>query len=84
MTDDPVRARRRQVARWNGLAKRTGYLLYLAAIVAFALSFAVGFTSTMSAIIIGTLVAGSVLLAPAIIIGYAVNAAERDDRARGL
>jgi hypothetical protein len=30
------------------------------------------------------LVAGSILLAPAIVLGYAVKAAERDDRERGL
>jgi hypothetical protein len=30
------------------------------------------------------LVVGSVLLAPSIVLGYAVKAAEREDRARGL
>jgi hypothetical protein len=30
-----------------------------------------------------TLIAGCVLLAPAIILGYAVRAAEREDRERG-
>ena len=34
----------------------------------------------MAAIVIGTLIAGSVLLAPSIVLGYAVKAAERDDR----
>jgi hypothetical protein len=35
-------------------------------------------------VVIGSLVIGSVLLAPAIVLGYAVKAAEKDDRARGL
>jgi hypothetical protein len=30
------------------------------------------------------LIIGSILLAPSIIIGYAVKAADRDDRERGL
>ena len=30
------------------------------------------------------MIVGSVLLAPAIVLGYAVKAAERDDRERGI
>ena len=81
---DPVRARRQQIARWTRLANRVGYLCFAAAVVAFALASAFGFTGTMSAIVIGALVAGTILLAPAIVLGYAVKAAERDDRERGL
>jgi len=81
---DPVRARREQIARWTLLANRVGYLCFAVAIVAFVLAFAFGFTGTMSAIVIGALVVGTILLAPAIVLGYAVKAAERDDRERGL
>lgn len=81
---DPIRARREQIAHWTLLANRIGYLCFAVAIVAFVLAFALGFNSTMSTIIIGALIVGSVLLAPAIVLGYAVKAAERDDRERGL
>lgn len=81
---DPVRARRQQIARWTLLANRVGYLFFAVAIVAFVLAFEFGFTGTMASIIIGSLVVGSALLAPAIVLGYAVKAAERDDRARGI
>ena len=54
------------------------------AIVLYVLTFAVGFTSTMSTLIIALVIIGSILLAPAIILGYAIKAAERDDRERGL
>lgn len=81
---DPVRLRRRQIAKWSLLANRVGYLLWAVAIATFVIGFAVGFNSTVSAIVIACLVAGMVLLAPTIIIGYAVKAAERDDRERGL
>ncbi|MEY3112082.1 MAG: hypothetical protein RIT23_1213, partial [Actinomycetota bacterium] len=30
------------------------------------------------------LIVGSILLAPAIVLGYAIKAAERDDRERGV
>ncbi|MCB1000765.1 MAG: hypothetical protein KDB40_15830 [Acidimicrobiales bacterium] len=81
---DPVRARRQQIARWTLMANRIGYLFFALAIVCFVLAFAFGFTSTMSTLIIGSLVVGSILLAPAIVLGYAVKAAERDDRERGF
>jgi hypothetical protein len=81
---DPVRARRAQIAHWTLLANRIGYLCFALAIVCFVLAFALGFNATMSSIIITALVVGSLLLAPAIVLGYAVKAAERDDRERGL
>jgi Na+/proline symporter len=81
---DPVRIRRRQVAKWTLLANRVGYLLFGVAIAVFVIGFALGFTGIVSAIVIGCLIVGSILLAPAIVLGYAVKAAEKDDRARGL
>jgi len=81
---DPVRARRQQVARWTLLANRIGYLFFAVAIAVFVIGFAIGFTGALVGIVVFGLVAGSVLLAPAIVLGYAVKAAERDDRQRGL
>lgn len=81
---DPVRARRQQIAHWTLIANRVGYLLFALAIALFVIAFAVGFSSTMSTLVITSMVIGSILLAPAIVLGYAVKAAERDDRERGL
>jgi DMSO/TMAO reductase YedYZ heme-binding membrane subunit len=81
---DPVRARRRQVARWTRLANRLGYLCFGIAIVTFVVGFIVSFNSAVSAIVVVSMIVGSVLLAPAIVLGYAVKAAERDDRERGI
>ena len=81
---DPVRARRRQVAKYTLLANRIGYLFFALAIATFVIGFAISFNGTVSAIVIGSIIIGSVLLAPAIVLGYAVKAAERDDRERGL
>jgi hypothetical protein len=83
-TPDPVRARRQQVARWTLLANRVGYLFVALAMALFFIAFAVGFSSTMATLVIATFVVGCVLLAPSIIVGYAVKAAERDDRERGF
>jgi hypothetical protein len=81
---DPVRARRQQIARWTQLANRLGYLGFAVAIVCFAVALATGFTSTMASIVIGSLIVGSILLAPSIVLGYAIKAAEREDRERGI
>jgi hypothetical protein len=83
-TDDPVRVRRAHIARWALLANRVGYLFVGLAIALFFIAFAFGFSATMASLVIGSLITGCVLLAPSIIIGYAVKAAERDDRERGL
>jgi hypothetical protein len=81
---DPVRVRRAQVARWALLANRVGYLLFGVAVALFVLAFVIGFTGPLVAAIVASLVVGSALLAPAIVLGYAVKAAEKEDRARGL
>ena len=81
---DPVRARRDQVARWTLLANRVGYLVLALAVTLFILAFLFGFTATMATLIIVSLVVSFVLLAPSIVLGYAVKAAERDDVERGF
>ena len=81
---DPIRARRQQVALWTKRANRLGYLCFGVAIVTFVVGFIVSFNSTVSTIVVVSMIIGSVLLAPAIVLGYAVKAAERDDRERGL
>ena len=43
-----------------------------------------GFNGVLVTLVTISLVVGSILLAPAIVLGYAVKAAERDDRERGL
>jgi heme/copper-type cytochrome/quinol oxidase subunit 3 len=81
---DPLRARRAQVARWTLLANRLGYLFLAVAVATFLVAFAVGFSSGPATVVVATFVVACVLLAPSIVIGYAVKAAARDDRARGL
>ncbi len=81
---DPVRVRREQVARWTLLANRVGYLVLALAMTLFVLAFLFGFTATMAALIIACLLVSFALLAPSIVLGYAVKAAERDDVERGF
>lgn len=87
MTDlpepDPVLARRERYRRLADLGQRIGYLLFAVAMVAFVVGFFVGFSGPVVPLIVGFLAVGSVFLLPAIITGYAVKAAEREDREQG-
>jgi hypothetical protein len=80
---DPVRAKRAQLQRLASLGQRIGYLLFGVAMVAFFYGFFVDFNSTVVAVIVASMAVGSVALAPAIVLGYAVKAAEREDREMG-
>jgi hypothetical protein len=66
------------------MAQRIGYAMFGVAVVAFFIGFVTGFTDGIVTLIVGMLVAGSILLAPAIVAGYAVKAAEREDRENGI
>jgi hypothetical protein len=66
------------------MANRLGYLCFGVAIATFVIGFIVSFNAAVSTVVITSMIVGSILLAPAIVLGYAVKAAERDDRERGL
>ena len=77
---DPVIERRERIRLWVKLGKRGGYGLFLVAIVAFVIALFAGPTGLLVAIVVGSIGVGSVLLAPAIVFGYGIAAAEREER----
>jgi general stress protein CsbA len=81
--NDPVLERRARIASLVVLGKRVGYGLYLLAVVLFVVGLATSYSSTTTTVIVVSLVVGSLVLAPAIVFGYAVRAAEREDRQQG-
>ena len=82
MTDDPVLRRRAKIARLTELGQRIGYSLFGVAIVLFIVGFIGTYSDLLVTSIIVCLGVGSAVLAPAIVFGYAVKAAEREDQAR--
>ena len=80
---DPVLKRRRRIARLASLGQRLGYLAFLVSIAVFAVGLATGFTDAVATTLVALLVAGSAVLAPAIVLHYAVRAAADEDRAAG-
>jgi hypothetical protein len=81
--DDPVLVRRRQIQRWAELGQRVGYLLFGVAVVLFVAAMLTGLPGALVTGVVVALVLGSVVLAPAIVVGYGVKAADREDRERG-
>lgn len=77
--DDPIRARRARVARWALIANRVGYLLLGVSVALFVIAVVIGFSPAMSTLVLITLFGSFALLAPSIIIGYGVRAAEREE-----
>lgn len=81
MSDD-VLARRARIARWVALGKRIGYLALLVAIVAFVVGAILAFPKWTVALATAGLVVCCIALPPAVVFGYGVRAAEREDRER--
>jgi hypothetical protein len=77
--EDPVLVRRGKIAAWCSMGKRVGYSIYGIAIVLFFVGLAAGFDHGIATIITVALVTGAVFLVPAIVFGYGVKAAERDE-----
>lgn len=81
--DDLVLARREIIAKYTLLANRIGYLLWAVSVSTFVMAFVMGFSGPIVSVITVTLVIGGVLLAPSIILGYAIKAAVREDQEMG-
>ncbi len=81
--NDEVLDRRIRIAKLVKLGKRIGYSLFLAAIILFFYGLAINFTDTLTGAIVACMVVGSLVLAPAIIMGYGVRSAHREDHELG-
>ena len=82
VADDPVLAKLARAARLAEVGQRVGYLLLLVAVGAFVAGAVQGFSTATTTVVTVALGAMTLVLAPAIVLGYAVKAAEREDRER--
>ena len=80
MTDDPVLARRARIGTLAETGKRIGYSLFGLALILFLVGFVVGFRGWLVNLIVGALIVGSLILAPAIVFSYAVAATDREEQ----
>jgi hypothetical protein len=82
VSDDPILARRRRIARLAALGKRVGYTALAVAIVAFFIAVAAGFPTWAVTVSIVGLIAACVILPVPIVLGYGVQKAAREDPER--
>ena len=80
---DPILVKRARIARLVSLGQRVGYSLFALSVVLFFVGLVVGYTRAITDAVVACLLVGSLILAPAIIFGYAVKAAERDEQGLG-
>jgi hypothetical protein len=76
---DPILEQRARWRRIADTAKRVGYVLFLLSMVLFFVALATGLPSGLITGATVALIGGCVVLAPAILLGYAVKGAERDE-----
>ena len=81
--EDPLMARRARLPRLANIGRQVGYLTFALSIGMLVLGLATDFTEGISAVVIGLLVGGSAVLAPAILLHYAVRGADREETERG-
>lgn len=77
---DPVLVKRARIARAVSVGQRVGYGLFGLSAVLFFLGLVIGYTPALTTAVVACLVIGSLILAPAIIFGYGVKAADRADQ----
>lgn len=77
---DPVLERRERLRRLANLGQRVGYMCFGLAVVLFVVAFFMQFPAWLVTVILALMLVGSIVLAPAIVIGYGVKAADADDR----
>jgi hypothetical protein len=79
VSDDPVLVKRARLGRLAELGQRVGYLFLLLAVIAFFVGLATSY-ATWGTVVVVAMGLCTVTLAPAIVLGYAVKAAAREEK----
>jgi len=77
---DPVLVRRERMAKLAATGQRVGYVALLVAIVGFFWALFASFPGAAIALTVAGMIVATLTLAPAIVLGYAVKAAAKEDR----
>jgi hypothetical protein len=79
--NDPVVLRRNRIDHYNKIASRSGYGMWGVSVVTFFAGLWSSFTQVMHFVSGATLIIGSIILAPSIVVKYGIRAARREDAA---
>lgn len=77
---DPMLVRRAHIGRAVSIGKGIGYACFGGALVLFFVGLLTRFSGPLSTIVVVLLVVGCLVLPPAIVFGYGLRAAEREER----
>lgn len=77
--NDPILVRRARIARLVSAGKRIGYSATLLAIILFFVALLSDFPAGLSRAIVALLALACIVLPPAIVFGYGLRAAQRDE-----
>lgn len=77
--NDPVILRRNRIDHYNKIASRSGYGMWGVSMVTFFIGLWSSFTQSMHFISGATLIIGSIILAPSIVVKYGIRAARREE-----
>lgn len=78
---DPVVMRRNRIDHYNKIASRSGYGMWGVSVVTFFAGLWSSLTEAMHFLSGATLIIGSIILAPSIVVKYGIRAARREDAA---
>ncbi len=79
-TTDPVLAKREKIRKFCDVGSQVGYTCFAIAVVMFVVAFILDFPTWTVTIILASMLIGSIVLLPAIVLGYGVKAADADDK----
>ncbi|MEZ5322149.1 MAG: hypothetical protein R2698_08775 [Microthrixaceae bacterium] len=79
-TDEGVEQRRERLARWCALGNRIGWASVGLSVFFFVVGFFNSFPPAIVVIVVLLLAVGAVTMIPAMIFGYGIKAAEREER----
>lgn len=77
---DPVIAKREKIRRFCEIGSQIGYTCFAVATVMFVVAFIIDFPTWSVTVILAAMLVGSIVLPPAIVLGYGVKAADADDK----
>ena len=72
--------RRKQASLIADTGRKIGYSIFLLALIIFAIGFTVEFNNLVAKTLTVLLIVGSIVLAPSILLHYAVRGAEREEK----
>ena len=77
---DSLAMRRKQASLIADTGRKIGYSIFLLALIIFAIGFTVEFNNLVAKTLTVLLIVGSIVLAPSILLHYAVRGAEREEK----